>query len=160
MGRSPNKYSKGFFLLFSMAKFLKKFRNSNFIGTQLSRFKMGMGYYSMIMSTVSALMLIKTAYPSFQFEHIALLLPLPVFATLYIGYFMDKKNINTMDTMKSNEMAHRFLLKSDVKSQEFQLMQTKLLMTALKSLKDENTVDLDSIEKKYDEYRSKWKSPY
>jgi uncharacterized protein (DUF2235 family) len=140
--------------------FLKRFKSSNFIGTQLSRFKMAMGYYALIVSTISAIMLVKTAYPSFEIEWIIMVFPVPVLITWIIGYYLDKKNINTMDSIKSNEMVHRFLMTSDLKAQEFQLMQTELLLNALKSMKDGTEIETNSIQEKYQEYVKKWKSPY
>jgi hypothetical protein len=121
---------------------------------------MGMGYYSMMMSTITAMMVLKTAYPIIQFEWIVLASPIPILLTLYIGYFLDKKNINTMDMMKSNEMANRFIMTSDLKAQEFQLLQTKVLLQAMTQLKAGQPVDMNLLDKEYQAYVEKWKSPY
>lgn len=139
---------------------INRYKNSNFIGSQLSRFKLAMSYYAIIMSTISAVMLIKTAYPVFQIEIIILLLPLPVLLTLFIGYILDKKNISTMDTIKSNEMAHRFIMTSDKKAQEFQMIQTKMLLKALQCVKEGTDINLKELDETYLGYVDKWKSPY
>lgn len=143
-----------------MSKFFKVFRNSKFIGQQLSRFRMAMSYYSLFISTLSAIMLVKTAYPVIEIEWILLLSPIPVIATILIGWFMDTKNINTMDSIKSIEMTHRFLNTGDLKTQEFQLLQTEILLSALKSLKEGKDIDTQQLQTKYNQYISKWKSPY
>jgi hypothetical protein len=143
-----------------MPNFLKKFKNSNFLGQQLSRFRMAMSYYAMLISTISAIMLVKTAYPIIQIEWIILVSPIPILITLVIGYILDKHNINTMDSLKSIEMQHRFLNTGDIKAQEFQLMQTQLLLQAIQSMKEGKDVDFSLVKSKYDEYIKKWKSPY
>ena len=139
---------------------LKRFKNSKFIGQQLSRFRMAMGYYSMLVSTISAMMLVKTAYPSIEIEWIILFSPIPLLITLVIGYYMDRYNINTMDSMKSIEMTHRFLNTGDIKSQEFQIIQTQMILKALQSMKEGKDFDSAELEEKYHEYLKKWTSPY
>lgn len=136
------------------------FKNSKFIGQQLSRFRMAMGYYSMLVSTISAMMLVKTAYPSVEIEWIVLFSPIPLIITLVIGYYMDKHNINTMDSMKSIEMTHRFLNTGDIKSQEFQIIQTQMILKALQSMKQGKEFDSAELEEKYEAYLKKWTSPY
>ena len=143
-----------------MKKFLQRFRNSKFIGQQLSRFRMAMGYYAMLLSTISAMMLVKTAYPVIEIEWIILFTPIPLLITLVIGYYMDKFNINTMDSMKSIEMTHRFINTGDLKSQEFQLLQTQIVLKALQAMKEGKDFNVAELEQKYQEYLNKWKSPY
>lgn len=143
-----------------MKNLIKNIKNSNFIGQQLSRFRMAMSYYSMAMTTLSAIMLVKTAYPSIQLEWIILAAPIPVILTLFLGYFMDKHNINTMDTLKSIEMSNRFLNLGDIKNQEFQMMQTRLLMQAFQAMKEGKDIDITSVQQTYQNYVNKWKSPY
>ncbi|MCK5343024.1 MAG: hypothetical protein KAR20_06455 [Candidatus Heimdallarchaeota archaeon] len=139
-------------------KLSSKIRSSNFIGKQLSRFKMGMGYYTLAMSTITAAMLLKTNY-DIQIEWIIAFVPVLFLATIFLGYLLDTLNINTQDLRKSNEMTHRFLLKSDRKNQEFQLMQTRFLVEALQALKEGKDIDLSVLDEKYHQYQKDWKAP-
>ncbi|MHA1745794.1 MAG: hypothetical protein ACTSWW_07330 [Promethearchaeota archaeon] len=139
-------------------KLFDKIRTSNFIGKQLSRFKMGMSYYTLAMSTITAAMLLKTNY-DIQLEWIIAILPLLFIATIFLGYLLDTLNINTQDLRKSNEMTHRFLLKSDLKSQEFQLMQTRFLVEALQAMKEGKTIDSSALDEKYVQYQKDWNAP-
>jgi len=139
-----------------------KFKNifsSKFIGQQLSRLRMGQSYYSLFIASINAVMLVKIAYPSIELNYILAIVPFLLLATVFVGYFLDRHNINSMDTLKSNEMAHRFLNTGDYKNQEFQLMQTKILLEALNSLKEGKNVEFNEIEEKYNNYVKKWKSP-
>ena len=72
---------------------------------------------------------------------------------------MDIYNINTMDTLKANEIGHRYLMTSDLKSQEFQLLQTEIVLEALKAIQEKKKLDPKELLKKYDLYFKKWKSP-
>jgi len=73
---------------------------------------------------------------------------------------MDIFNINTMDNLKSNEVGNRYLTTSDLKSQEFQLLQTEIILEALKAVQENDQLDPKDLLKKYDLYFRKWKSPY
>jgi len=86
--------------------------------------------------------------------------PILLLGTFLIGYFMDIYNINTMDTLKANEIGHRYLTTSDLKSQEFQLLQTEIVLEALKAIQEDRQLDPTDLLKKYDLYFRKWKSPY
>ncbi|MHA1721107.1 MAG: hypothetical protein ACTSWX_04385 [Promethearchaeota archaeon] len=138
---------------------IKNIFSSKFVGQQLSRLRMGQSYYSLFIASINAVMLVKIAYPMIQVEVILAIVPFLLLATLFIGYFLDRHNINSMDTLKSNEMAHRFLNTGDFKNQEFQLMQTKLLLEAINSIKDGKAIKISEIEEKYKNYVKKWKSP-
>ncbi len=140
-------------------KFLKKIRDVGFIGRTLSRFKIGMGYYAVIMSSITAVMTFKTAFPSLEFWYIFLLVPIMVIGTVLLGYYLDKSNISTLDMRTSNEISHRFLLTSDKKSQEFQLIQTEVIIEALAALSQKKDVDIELLHKKYQNYYQKWKDP-
>lgn len=140
-------------------KHQKKF-SSNFIGRQLSRFKLGMSYLTLGMSSITAVMTTKEVYGDLQIETIlAILLPVAVFGTIMLGFFLDKFNISSQDQLKSNEMTHRFLLTSDIKTQEFQMLQTKMLLAALQNLKDGRDINSGELLSMYDDYLLKWKSP-
>ena len=69
-------------------------------------------------------------------------------------------NINTMDTLKANEIGNRYLTTSDLKSQEFQLLQTEIVLEALKAIQEDHQLDPKELLKKYDIYFKKWNSPY
>jgi hypothetical protein len=73
---------------------------------------------------------------------------------------MDIYNINTMDRLKSDEVGNRYLTTGDLKSQEFQLLQTEIVLEALKAIQEEQQLDPKDLLKKYDLYFRKWKSPY
>ncbi len=139
-------------------KLFDKIRTSNFIGKQLSRFKMGMNYYTLAMSTITAAMLLKTNY-EIEIEWLIAFVPVMFLGTIFLGYLLDTLNINTQDLRKSNEMTHRFLLKSDLKSQEFQLMQTRFLVEALQAMKEGKNIDLSALDDKYEQYQKEWKAP-
>ena len=138
---------------------IKKIFSAKFIGQQLSRLRMGQSYYSLFIASINAVMLVKIAYPVIEIEFILAIVPFLLLATVFIGYFLDRHNINSMDTLKSNEMAHRFLNTGDFKNQEFQLLQTKILLEALNSLKEGKKIEFTEIEEKYNTYVKKWKPP-
>lgn len=64
-----------------------------------------------------------------------------------------------MDTLKSNEIAQRFLTTSDLKNQEFQLLQTEILLEAVKAINDGKQLEPRKLLEKYEDYYEKWKSP-
>ncbi|WP_371806040.1 hypothetical protein [Candidatus Lokiarchaeum ossiferum] len=140
-----------------MVKQQKKI-TSNFIGKQISRFKLAMSYLTLAMTSITALMLVKAEY-EIQIEYIIAFVPLLVLITIFAGYLLDKWNISTQDQRKSNEMTHRFLLTSDMKGQQFALTQTKMLLMGLQSIKEGKDLDIDGIMATYEEYLKKWSSP-
>jgi len=137
----------------------RKKLTSNFIGRQISRFKLGMSYLTLAMTSITALMMVKNVYPNIQLEWIIFLVPFLILGTIMVGYLLDKWNISTQDQRKSNEMTHRFLLTSDMKSQQFALTQTKMLLMGLKSIKEEKNLDIEAIMASYGDYLNKWKFP-
>lgn len=141
------------------SKVIKRVKSAHFIGRQLSRLKMGQSYYSIAVSTVSAISLISLAF-KISFWMLIVFFPILLFGAFLIGYFMDIYNINTMDTLKANEIGNRYLTTSDLKSQEFQLLQTEIVLEALKAIQEERKLDPEDLLKKYDLYFRKWKSPY
>ncbi len=138
---------------------LKRVKTAQFIGKQLSRLKLGQSYYSIVISTLSAVSLVSLAF-KIDIWALILIFPLILFGAFIIGYFLDIYNINTMDTLKSNEITQRFLTTSDIKNQEFQLLQTKILLEAIKAMQENRKVDPEEIlDKYYDTYYRKWKPP-
>lgn len=140
------------------SKIIKKVKTAQFIGKQLSRLKMGQSYYSIAVSTVSAISLISLAF-RITFWMLIIVFPFLLLGAFIIGYFLDIYNINTMDTLKSNEISHRFLTTSDMKTQEFQLLQTEIILEAIKAIQEKKKLDPNDLLKKYDNYYRKWKSP-
>jgi len=138
---------------------IKTVKSAHFIGRQLSRLKLGQSYYSIVVSTVSAISLISLAF-EISFWMLLLTFPVLLLGTFVIGYFMDIYNINTMDKLKANEIGNRYLTTSDLKSQEFQLLQTEIVLEALKAIQEDRQLDPKDLLKKYDLYFRKWKSPY
>ena len=138
---------------------VKRVKSAHFIGRQLSRLKLGQSYYAIVVSSVSAISLISLAF-EITFWMLILAFPILLLSTFIIGYFMDIYNINTMDKLKANEIGHRYLTTSDIKSQEFQLLQTEIVLEALKAIQEESRLDPKELLKKYDLYFRKWKSPY
>ena len=138
---------------------VKRVKSAHFIGRQLSRLKLGQSYYSIAVSSVSAISLISLAF-EISFWMLIILFPVLLLGTFVIGYFMDIYNINTMDKLKANEIGNRYLTTSDLKSQEFQLLQTEIVLEALKAIQEERQLDPKDLLKKYDLYIRKWKSPY
>ncbi|MCP4761067.1 MAG: hypothetical protein GY870_04745 [archaeon] len=138
-----------------------RYMKPTFLGTQLSRLKMGMSYATLVLSAISALSLLKMAFPFVENNEWLLILLIPVIfgGVLLIGYLLDKHNINSMDSLKSSEMVHRFLNTGDQKNQEFQLLQTQILLEAMQAMQNDEKIDLESIQNKYDDYRKKWKKP-
>ncbi|OLS15629.1 MAG: hypothetical protein RBG13Loki_0728 [Promethearchaeota archaeon CR_4] len=137
---------------------LKMWTSSQFLGRQLSRLKMGQSYYAIIVSTVNAISLISLAY-HVEFWVLVAFFPCLILATLWIGYYLDVHNITAEDSLKSIEMSNRFLNTGDVKAQEFQLLQTEILLEALQSIQSNHTLDLNLLRQKYEAYVKKWKSP-
>ena len=139
--------------------FFEKILKSSFIGKQLTRFKLGMSYYTLLMSTISAAMLFKQTYGFVELEIIIAIIPFLILFTILIGYILDKSNINSQESLKANEMTHRFLLTSDLKGQAFQLMQTKALIKALEDMKNGKSLNLENIDSEYKKYMKQWMSP-
>ena len=133
---------------------IKRIKSSSFLGRQLSRLKMGQSYYAIITSTISAISLASLAF-QLDLWFIFLIFPIFLVITFIIGYYLDIRNIKTMDSLKSIEMTQRFLNTSDIKNQEFHLMLTSVLITAIKQGKE---IDPEILLEKYEEYKKKWKS--
>jgi len=138
---------------------VKRVKSAHFIGRQLSRLKLGQSYYTIVVSSVSAISLISLAF-EITIWMLILAFPVLLLGTFVIGYFMDVYNINTMDKLKANEVGNRYLTTSDMKGQEFQLLQTEIVLEALKAIQEERQLDPKDLLKKYDLYFRKWKSPY
>jgi hypothetical protein len=133
----------------------RKIFSSLFIGKQLSRLKMGQSYYGIIISTISAIALLKIAF-DINILIIILLFPILLSGAFLIGLYLDKKDINSMDFLKSVEMQQRFLNTGQVKLQEFELLRTEMVLEGLKAIQEGKTINIDQIREKYNEYKNKW----
>jgi hypothetical protein len=137
---------------------LKKWTRSQFLGRQLSRLRNAQTYYAIIVSTINAISLISLAF-HVEFWVLLALFPVLLGATLWVGLYMDTHGIIAQDSLKTAEMANRFLNTGDVKAQEFQLLQTEILLEALQALQDKRSIDATALRQKYETYLKKWKSP-
>jgi len=137
---------------------IKRVKSAHFIGQQLSRLKMGQSYYSIAVSTVSAISLISLAF-RIEFWIIIVAFPLLLALAFFIGYFLDIYNINTMDMLKHNELTNRYLTTSDIKTQEFQLLQTEIILEAVSAIQEDRKLDPKKLLEKYEAYYKKWRSP-
>ncbi len=138
-----------------------KIRNNGslFVGRQLSRFKLAISYITLAMTFITAAMTTKSNYPQIEFEWILAVTPVVILLTLLMGYFLDRFNISTQDQRKSNEMTHRYLLTSDLKSQDYQLTQTKMLLMGLKNIQSDQEINVEEIMEIYKEYKQRWSPP-
>ncbi|KKM97559.1 hypothetical protein LCGC14_1166820 [marine sediment metagenome] len=134
---------------------IKRIKSSSFLGKQLSRLRMGQSYYTIITSTISAIALVSLAF-HINIWITILTFPLLLVITFAIGYYLDIRNVRSIDSLKSIEMTQRFLNKGDLKSQEFQIMQTAIIIEAIRKGKD---FDPKILWERYEEYKKKWKSP-
>lgn len=138
---------------------MKKIKIARFVGRQLSRLKAGQSYYSMGMFSLIAIGTLKAAFPRIDTLFIIILVISMLLGAIFIGYFMDKKNIITYDYKKSVEMNHRFLNKMDEKNNEFRIIQTRIMLNGFKAIQEGKPLDFDELEKEYKEYNEKWNPP-
>ena len=138
---------------------IDRMKSSPFLGRQLSRLKMGQSYYAIIMSTVNAISLVSLAF-ALSIWYLILAFPILLLMTFGIGFYLDKYDIKTEDALKSNEMINRFLNTGDIKTQEFQLLQTKIILKALSAWTRGEEFNADQkLKASYDQYWEKWKPP-
>ncbi len=135
---------------------IERMKSSPFMGRQLSRLKLGQSYYAIIISTVNAISLVSLAF-SLSAWYMILTFPLLLMGAFGIGLYLDKYNITSEDALKSNEMINRFLNTGDIKNQEFQLLQTTILLQALSARSREDEFDAEKeLEDAYRQYLEKW----
>lgn len=136
---------------------LKKIFTSEFLGKQVSRLKQAQNYYSLIMSSVSTLSLLRLAFTGdIPFTIIVLIIPTSLIATYFIGYYLDVKNVLSIDTLKTNEINQRFLNTTDIKTQEFQIINTITLLKGLKQLNTDGNININTLLEEFREYYDKW----
>lgn len=137
---------------------LKRWTRSQFLGRQLSRLRNAQTYYAIVVSSINAISLISLAF-HVEFWMLVMLFPILIGVTLWLGFYMDTHNIIAQDSLKTADMANRYLNTGDVKAQEFQLLQTEILLDALQALQDKRPIDAVVLRQKYETYIKKWKSP-
>lgn len=64
-----------------------------------------------------------------------------------------------MDMLKHNELTNRYLTTSDIKTQEFQLLQTEIILEAVSAIQEDRKLDPKKLLEKYEAYYKKWRSP-
>ena len=138
---------------------MKKIKISQFIGRQLSRLKAGQSYYTIVMSTVSAFSLVSFAFPNINFLILIILFPLIFLGAFFVGYFMDKSNVVTMDQQKTIEMTHRYLNTADYKLNDFHITIMRVMGKWIKSIQNKETIDENILDNEINDYRKRWKQP-
>ena len=135
---------------------IERMKSSPFMGRQLSRLKLGQSYYAIIISTVNAISLVSLAF-QLSAWYMILTFPLLLLGAFGIGFYLNKYTITSEDALKSNEMINRYLNTGDIKNQEFQLLQTTLLLQALNARSREDEFDAEKeLEDAYRQYLEKW----
>ena len=137
---------------------MRKVKISQFIGRQLSRLKAGQTYYAIAVSTIAALSLVSMAF-RIEFLILVFLFPAILFGAFFIGLFMDKSNITSMDQMKTIEMTFRYLNTADYKIFEFNMMLMKTMFKWMESIQKGVPMDPKELENEYRKYAKKWEQP-
>ena len=139
---------------------MKKIKISQFIGRQLSRLKIGQGYYAMGMSSIATIGILKIAFPQISiWSFLWILIPIMFGGTFALGYIMDKSNVITMDYNKSIEMTQRYLTKLDLKVIDFQTVQMKCFFEWFKAIQDNKPLDFEIFEKEYKKFLKRYSPP-
>lgn len=138
---------------------MKKIKISYFIGKQLSRLKLGQSYYSIIVSSITALTLVSLVFPEISIIFIITFFPCIFFCTFIIGYFMDKSNIITMDQIRTVDMTHRYLNVADFKNNDFRILVMKTFFEWIKSIQENKPINFDNFKKEYNKFLKKWNPP-
>lgn len=137
---------------------MKKIKLSQFIGRQLARLKAGQSYYLIFMGTITALSTFSFAF-QLNLWIILMLFPIALISVLFIGYFMDKKDIITIDHQKTIEMTHRYLTTLDFKNNEFRILMMECMFEGFKSLQENKPLNPDILKEKYKKFLNKWNPP-
>lgn len=146
-----------------MKKDKKKMRGINspsFLGRQLSRLKMGQNYFAIVSTAVSTVSLIIIALSVLEvkvtFTTMIVLIIILLFSAFVMGYLLDVRNINTMDNIEAVDRLHRFINMADLKTQEFNRLQTETLLEALYAMQNKEPINVKLLEEKYKKYLKKW----
>ena len=129
---------------------------SEFVGRQLSRLKMGLIYYTMIMGTFTALSVVKMAFPDLSTWVVFALSPLAFVGAFLVGYIMDKSNVITSDYQKTLDMQHRYMNITDRKNNDFRMVMMKGMESWFKSIQDGTPINSDVLDEKNKKFLEKW----
>ena len=138
---------------------MKKYKLSKFIGKQLSRLRVGQSYYVIVVSTITALGIINLAFPEINVLLLIILFPCIFFGTFFLGYIMDKSNIKALDYRKTTEMSARYLNASDLKNNDFRILQMEVMFEWLKSIQENKQLDFNILKEKYKRFFKEWSPP-
>lgn len=138
---------------------MKKIKTSQFIGKQLSRLKAGQAYYSIVVSTITALGILNLAFPNINIIFLIVIFPIILFCAFLIGLFMDKSNIITTDNIKTVEMTHRYLNIADFKNNDFRMLMMTTMFEWIKSIQDNKPININNLKEEYSKFLKKWKQP-
>lgn len=131
---------------------------SRFIGINLNRLKLGLTYYSMIMSTLGTMGIIKLALPNLDFIYLLIIFPFMLFGCFLIGLFFDKKGITTNEYRKGIEMYNREFTLLDIKNMLFQKEMFNAWIKALSDFQNGIPIDLNYLNNSYEKYKQNWKN--
>lgn len=129
---------------------------SRFVGRQISRLKYAKDYLLIISNLVSMLSLLTIAFDLTLF-HFLLLVPIILLISFGFGYLLDKYNVFTYDLQASVNIQHRKYNNFDQKNQEFQLIQTKILLRAFKNPDLLGETLERELDQKFEAYLERWK---
>jgi len=134
-------------------------RISRFIGRQLSRLKAGQSFYMIVISTITALGIVKMVWEAMPIWMLIALFPVAVFGAFLLGYIMDKSNIISMDQQKTIEMTHRYLNTGDFKYNEFYVVIMKSVFKWMESIQKGEPIDFKEFDDEYKKYVKEWDVP-
>jgi len=113
---------------------------------------MGQGYYTIIVSTITMIAMVKLAFNISLYLSIFLFL-IFLLGAFFLGYYLEKKGIRTHETLKAVEMTHRYVTIADKKRYEFEII---LFSTLLEAIKKKDKFDMSILEKRYKNHLKKW----
>lgn len=135
---------------------MKKIKFSRFIGRQLARLKAGQSYYMMFMQTLTALGVLKWAFPEINFWRLIVLCIGALVGATIFGYIMDRSNITTMDHIKTMEMTYRYINVPDLKVFGFHAAMTEAMFEGMKAYQEGKPVDPNIVKEAYKKWIEEW----
>ncbi|MFX0132106.1 MAG: hypothetical protein ACFFDN_00540 [Candidatus Hodarchaeota archaeon] len=147
----------------------EKINSSGWIGRQLSRLKMGQSYYIIVIQTITMISILTLAF-AIGIHFAIILFFLFIFGALILGYYLDKKNINSREHLDMVNRQNRYYNYSNAKNQQFEMIKTKIFIKSIEKMTnailealDKNPISFDDeikeFEEKYRNYYIKWKAP-
>jgi hypothetical protein len=141
-------------MIFQKKEVIKMKKNNIviFFGRQLSRLRLGQGYYQLIISTISAISLLSLAY-KLTIELMIILFPVFFVGSFFLGYLLDRMNISAIDYRKTAEISGRFLNNLDLKNFDMRMIQVE---ANARAIQDPAFNVGKFMEEKKAEFRKKW----